>query len=102
LTNPTHTPEWDHRPRAEKRAADWAHIRNISDRGKRLKLIDRIDNMNGYRAMPINMLRKYIPESKVLIDICGYTNTDLMYDLTKIIAKAEEYVVTNTPTEDQQ
>lgn len=73
LTFPTSTPEWEGRPRIEKRKVELAHLRELPKNIQRLKLIDRWDNLDGMAnpMTPRRMLGKYIPETEDLLDICG-------------------------------
>ncbi|MGH7175675.1 MAG: HD domain-containing protein [Minisyncoccia bacterium] len=62
--------------RAEKRERDWAQLRKVSDRAKRIKMCDRYDNITG-SPMPSGMRKKYKPESLTLVEICGSVDPDL-------------------------
>lgn len=90
LTNPTHGPEWDGRPRVEKREKDWEHLRSISDRAKRIKLVDRWDNLQDVSLMPKKLLAKYLPESRILLSIARHADEVMADELEKIIEKGEK------------
>lgn len=85
LTNPTHTEEWVTKSRAEKREADWAHLKTISKSAKRIKLVDRFDNLSDYDFMPFKFLSKYIPESKILLEICKESDPIMAQELEELI-----------------
>lgn len=92
LTNPSASPEWDNKPRKEKREKDWAHIRTISDRAKRIKLADRIDNLRDVSFIPTKLLQKYLLESEVLLEICGYVDELLAKELKEAIENGKKYL----------
>lgn len=73
--------------RAEKRAQDWAKLATVSQAAKRIKLIDRIDNLSGY--MPRGMALKYIPESRELVKLIGDADPALAERLTAIIDRLD-------------
>jgi (p)ppGpp synthase/HD superfamily hydrolase len=56
-------------PRVEKKKLDFAHITGISSEAKILKMMDRLDNLS-YGSAPSNFMRKYLPESLELAEIC--------------------------------
>ncbi len=72
LTFPTSAPEWEGRPRAEKRKVEWEHLKKIRPRTRRLKMIDRWDNLDGMAnpSTPLKMLAKYVDETDTLLQIC--------------------------------
>lgn len=57
--------------REEKRRRDWAKLKSASDRAKRLKLCDRLDNLIGGEPMPADLLPNYLAESEQVAVICG-------------------------------
>ncbi len=85
LTNPTHTPEWKNRSRAEKRVADWEHLSKVSDRAKRIKMCDRLDNVTDMKKAPIRMIQKYVPESLHLLSLCQHVDEELAQELKEAI-----------------
>ncbi len=95
LTNPTHTPEWEGRSRAEKRQADWEHLKTVSSRAKRIKLVDRIDNLGGFLRMPFNFLRKYIEETRQIHSICKAADPELASELLVLIESAAAHLAAN-------
>jgi (p)ppGpp synthase/HD superfamily hydrolase len=90
LTNPTHGPEWDHRPRVEKRAKDWEHLSQISDRAKRIKLVDRWDNIGDFQGAPRRLVAKYIPESRHLLGMIRYVDEVMAAELEERINQLEK------------
>lgn len=90
LTNPTEGPEWAGRPRVEKRARDWEHISKISDRAKRIKLVDRLDNIKTMNAAPKRLILKYIPESKHLCEMLRHVDAKLASELDDAINVLEK------------
>lgn len=92
LTNPTEGPEWEGRSRAEKRAADWEHLAQVSDRAKRIKMCDLLDNLSDYKQAPHRyMVQKYLPESRHLLGMCRYVDEQLGKELEDLIEEAENY-----------
>ena len=74
-------------PREEKRRRDWAKLRTISSRAKRLKLCDRIDNLVGGETMPPDLLEIYLAESRQVADLCGPADPDLAARLRAVIER---------------
>jgi (p)ppGpp synthase/HD superfamily hydrolase len=96
LTSPSEFPEWDGKSREEKRAVDWPHLEHASNRAKRLKLVDRYDNLKDYRNAPKGyMIRKYLPESHMVVKICRVADEDMAKELEKRIEEAEAYFKKN-------
>jgi len=89
LTNPTHTPEWDKKRRIEKRLADWQHLLTISDRAKRIKMVDRWDNLQDMFGTPNSFLRKYLTESRIVLEILKPADYDMAKELEAVIHKSE-------------
>ena len=85
LTNPTAGPEWKYRPRAEKRAKDWEHLAQVSDRAKRIKLVDRWDNLGDFVNGPKKLIAKYIQESRHLVGMIGYVDETLAKEVEERI-----------------
>jgi (p)ppGpp synthase/HD superfamily hydrolase len=61
-------------PREEKKLMDLAHTRTISDRAKRIKLVDRLDNCLELNDAPIDFIRLYNRETLRLIDAIGHVD----------------------------
>lgn len=93
LTSPSEGLGWEKKSREEKRVADWEHLRKVSDRAKRIKMCDRLDNLSDYKDAPRKyLMNKYLPESRVLLNICRYVDEILAKELEDIIEEAEAYV----------
>ena len=92
LTSPSEHPGWEGKSRAEKRAVDWAHLEHVSDRAKRLKMVDRWDNLSDYRNAPRKyMVQKYLPESRHLLGMCRHVDEAMAKELEALIEEAEAY-----------
>jgi (p)ppGpp synthase/HD superfamily hydrolase len=74
--------------RVEKRDRDFAKLRKVSGRAKRIKLCDRLDNL-GASPMPPKMLHKYLPESRVIHEICSPADPELGRELLDLIERLE-------------
>jgi (p)ppGpp synthase/HD superfamily hydrolase len=89
LTNVSDTPEWMGRNpnprRSEKWAVNLAHIRTISDKAKRDKMIDRLANVLTMGHAPRRMIQKYIPESRELLAACRHVDEALGSELEQAI-----------------
>jgi (p)ppGpp synthase/HD superfamily hydrolase len=92
LTSPSERPEWEGKPRDEKRAADLPHLLAASDRAKRIKMVDRWDNLKDYKNAPRRyMVSKYLPESRQLLGHIGYVDEVMAKELKDRIEEAESY-----------
>lgn len=69
LTYVTDTPAWDGVPREEKNRVRIAHTEHMSDRARRIKMVDRWDNLHDMQHAPAGLIRKYVPESRRLLEI---------------------------------
>jgi guanosine-3',5'-bis(diphosphate) 3'-pyrophosphohydrolase len=85
LTNPTESPEWKDRSRAEKRAKDWEHLAGVSDRARRIKLVDRWANVLDFEGAPPRMIEKYVPESRHLLGMCRSVDETMAAELEAAI-----------------
>ncbi len=89
LTNISDTKEWmEAHPnprRSEKWEVNLAHIRVISDKAKRDKMIDRLANLKTMNGAPYRMKQKYVPESRDLLGACRYTDEALGQELEDAI-----------------
>lgn len=94
LTNISDTKEWmaenPNPKRSEKWTVNLAHIRQISDRAKRCKMIDRLANILTMDGAPYRMKQKYVPESKELLAACRYADEDLGLELEEAIKALEK------------
>lgn len=92
LTSPSEWPEWEGKPRSEKRKVDWPHLQQANDRAKRIKLVDRWDNMLSVDGRGYNyMVNKYIPESWKIHSICRHVDEEMAKELAARIKAAEDY-----------
>ena len=89
LTNISDTKEWmlanPNPSRQAKWAVNLAHIRQISDKAKRCKMIDRLANILTMDGAPFRMKQKYVPESRELLATCRYVDEDLGQELEEAI-----------------
>jgi (p)ppGpp synthase/HD superfamily hydrolase len=58
-------------PRATKKQMDRDRLRHVSRRAKRLKLLDRIDNLQGLAGADDDFRNLYVAESVLLIECIG-------------------------------
>jgi (p)ppGpp synthase/HD superfamily hydrolase len=91
LTYPTEGPEWKHKSRAEKNAIRYEHTAQMSDRAKRIKMVDRWDNCRDMIGANKGWVAKYIPESYKIHSICSYVDADLAKELKEAIIALEKY-----------
>jgi (p)ppGpp synthase/HD superfamily hydrolase len=87
LTFETEGAEWAGKPRAEKNAVRYAHMRSMSPRSQVIKLVDRWDNLNDMKNAPHKLIRKTIDESWTLLEICGPANLEMAKELEESIRK---------------
>lgn len=90
LTNVTHYPGWEKASRKDKKAADFARLRTVSLRAKRLKMADRLDNLRDMQQAPPRFMKKYIPESRELQEVCRDADPVLAAELAATIDQAAE------------
>lgn len=91
LTFPTEGPKWMGRPRAEKNVIRFAHMRKMSRRAQRLKMVDRWDNLNDMNNAPHKLIRKTVDESFELLDICKEADAEMASELKDAILKRTNY-----------
>jgi len=89
-TNPTEGPEWADVPRTEKRKHDWQHLAQVSDRAKRIKMVDRWDNVSDFGNAPSRLVFKYIPESYHLLSMTRYVDEEMGQELEDAIKALEK------------
>jgi len=78
LTNPSQMdPEWPNVPRSERKQMDLDHISRQPDEVKLIKLADRLDNVQNLKVAPKKWVRKYIIETRNLIEAIGYVSPEL-------------------------
>lgn len=90
LTFPTDKPEFRGMPRAEKNKIRFAKMAVMTEMAKRIKLVDRLDNVCDMKCAPLKMKQKYIPESAQLVDLIGYVDVDTAKELKEAIHRLEK------------
>lgn len=90
LTFETEKPEWAGKPRAEKNKVRFAHMRKMSNRAKRIKMVDRWDNLRDMKNAPHKLIHKTVDESYTLWEICGMADLDMAKELKDTIIKVEK------------
>lgn len=90
LTFPTEGAEWAGKPRAEKNKVRFAHMRKISNRAKRIKMVDRWDNLRDMKNAPHKLIHKTVDESYILWEICGMADVDMAKELKDTIIRVEK------------
>lgn len=75
LTNPSAFVDVN-TPRVQKKDMDFAKLKGVSLEAKKIKMMDRLDNL--YDALaPGNFMKKYLPESMELAEICRVADEGL-------------------------
>jgi len=87
LTWPTDLPKNRLMPRAEKNKIRFAKAKEMSDRAKRIKLADRLDNLKDMGNAPRKYLQKYLDESRQLVSIIGKADEKLANEIKKVIGE---------------
>jgi len=87
LTFPTEGDEWKNRPRAEKNVIRFAHMRGMSKRAQRIKMVDRWDNLNDMVNAPRKLIAKSVDESWTLLDICKDADPAMAAELKEVIQR---------------
>lgn len=64
-------------PREEKKRVDREHLKLVSFKAKRLKLIDRLDNCLELDSAPQNFINLYVEETRLLLDVIGDAEPEL-------------------------
>jgi (p)ppGpp synthase/HD superfamily hydrolase len=90
LTFETEGAEWAGKPRAEKNKVRFAHMRRMSDRAKRIKMVDRWDNLNDMENAPHKLVRKTCDESWELLDICKEADPAMASELKDAILRRQK------------
>ena len=99
LTYPTDTPAWRGVPRAEKNVVRFAHTERMSERAKRIKLVDRWDNLHDMQHAPASLLRKYLPESRTLLEILRPADPVMAAELEQVLAAVEADVAARSDSD---
>lgn len=87
LTFPTEGAEWCGKPRAEKNVIRFKQMRAMSARAKRIKMVDRWDNLNDMDNAPHKLICKTVDESFELLDICKDADVEMASELKDTILK---------------
>jgi len=90
LTFETEGAEWAGKPRAEKNAIRFAHMRKMPVRWQRAKMVDRWDNLLDMKNAPHKLIHKTVDESYVLLEICGPADPEMAKELEDVIKKVEK------------
>lgn len=90
LTFPTEGAEWAGRPRAEKNVVRFQHMRNMTPRAQRIKMVDRWDNLNDMDNAPHKLIRKTCDESWELLDICKDADPAMASELKDAILRRQK------------
>ncbi len=90
LTFPTEGDEWAGRPRAEKNIVRFAHMRGMTKRAQRIKMVDRWDNLNDMVNAPHKLIRKSTDESWELLDICKDADAVMASELKDAILNRQK------------
>lgn len=77
--------------RLEKRTLDWVRFPHKSRNAKRLKMLDRLDNLSGF--IPKKMAYKYIPETTKMIELIGDADPVIAGRLAALVGKIRENIV---------
>lgn len=95
MTNPTHTPEWEGRPRDEKKAADRAKLIGVSRTAKVIKLADRLDNIRELLEQvsfaPRGFVANYVPETRLLLETIGNAHPYLTSAILEICEELDAH-----------
>jgi guanosine-3',5'-bis(diphosphate) 3'-pyrophosphohydrolase len=78
--------------RAEKKRVDREHLKTVSFKAKRLKLIDRLDNCYDLEKAPLDFVRLYSVETKALLECIG----DAVPELNNEILQQLKYLEHNS------
>jgi (p)ppGpp synthase/HD superfamily hydrolase len=85
LTNPSHEPQHRHKPRAVRKQLDHAHLATISRPAQRIKLVDRLDNVNDLQGAPEEFVHKYLAETADLLEVIGAADPMLANGIRVVI-----------------
>lgn len=78
LTNPSK--EQPHLPRAHRTAIDRQHIANVSEKAKRIKLADRVDNLRDMDLAKESFKSLYVAESILLCEQLKNVDEELLLE----------------------
>lgn len=93
LTKPSKLPEHAKKLRQDRHAIDMKHYENMSAAAQRLKMIDRIDNLEDMTRwvdmVGTNFAKKYVSESCDIFRALRFTNCVIASDLYRAICRLE-------------
>jgi guanosine-3',5'-bis(diphosphate) 3'-pyrophosphohydrolase len=89
MTNTTKGPEWESASREEKKKADRERLRYVGTLTKVLKLADRLDNVMDLHEAPESFKRKYIPETRALVELLRHASPELASRIDRELEKIE-------------
>jgi (p)ppGpp synthase/HD superfamily hydrolase len=89
LTFPTEGAEWANRSRAEKNVIRFAQMERMTQRAKRIKMVDRWYNLNDMKNAPYKLIKKTTEESWKLLEICGGADKAMAKELEEAIKNLE-------------
>lgn len=78
-------------PRAERKRLDREHLVRVSVEAKRIKMLDRIDNLSDMAGSEKDFAMLYAGESKLLADAIGDADRGLKGELLAIIDNLREW-----------
>lgn len=90
LTFETEGAEWAGKPRAEKNKVRFEHMRGMSARAQRIKMVDRWDNLRDMKNAPHRLIHKTVDESYVLLEICQGADSEMAKELMETIIRVEK------------
>lgn len=73
--------DYPNQNRAFRKQKDREHLMTASSSAKKIKMIDRIDNLNELHAAEAGFIRLYCDETEALMKAIGDVNSDLCYEL---------------------
>ena len=83
LTNPSK--DMKDIPRKERKEADLKHLEGQSDWVKKIKMLDRIDNLNELSWEDLDFMEVYCMESRMLVGRIGSADPSLAEELREIV-----------------
>jgi (p)ppGpp synthase/HD superfamily hydrolase len=90
LTFPTENGEWVKRSRAEKNVIRFEQMRRMTPRAKRIKMVDRWDNLLDMKNAPYKLIHKTVDESYTLLEICRDADLEMAKELANVIERVKK------------
>jgi (p)ppGpp synthase/HD superfamily hydrolase len=88
LTNPS---KGIKAPRSDRKRMDREHLTGVSREAKRIKLLDRIDNLGDLAGAPLGFLKLYLEESRLLVEVIGDADDGLRQELAEKINQLRKH-----------